>query len=541
MNLCKLLVLALSLAIGGAVRAQDVAPKPTEAARRGLEFRIVAPPGKTRWMVGETIALRLSFANRGAQTLYLNQFYRDPPTLVPLAQFAVEPQLGTRDPLAGLPAPMVLAIAGYVPPPVLLGEKPAENPFDLNQYLRFEAPGTYIVRATTTRVFAWSGTKKPSATLFLPSPNAAPAVSEPLTLEIVPADPQWQARQVEAWRALWATQEADDYSWRGRSAAGQPAGDLRYLDTRAAALAIIDRLGSTQAPRTASEEAYRWRMGLIGFSERDWLLGAMKEAMARPDYAVTGPFLETLAALQTLYHGVKVPGSMAQKAFDQNSARADLANWKQTLAALPAKAGRPRAMTLFTLIQAAWRERWAKEAPAIQARLPRLIAQVPNVFADLPPQTQEYLLYDQFNADAWPRIKSPRLAPVLARLWAQTRLEPNNSYHAFPNAILHRFYEVAPDAGRAAILSEMAAANPRASFAALSLLPDKTLPALEELWWKHLHQNGAAQDIAALLIGRYASPTLKARVQSEFARRTRDKMLSTDISTGLRRYLARVK
>ena len=320
-----------------------------------------------------------------------------------------------------------------------------------------------------------------------------------------------------------------------------PAGDLRYFDTRAAALAIIERLGQDEYWNGSGSEAYFWESGLLGFSDRAWLIGAMKAAMARPDYAVTGGLLYNLAQLQALYHFAPVGGRVPQQEFKAGVARAARQNWNLTYAALGDKRGIARAQSLDALLFTVWLgNSELDKAPEIRGAFAEIGGAVADVFADLPPQAQQVLLDDRFNAKTWARIKNPRLAPALAQLWEQTPPASNSGYRPFADMILHRFYELAPVAGRAAILRDMAQPKPRATFAALALLPDVTLPALQEIWWTHLNQNGADQDTAALLIGRYADATMKSRVQTEFHSRQRSQMLSSDTDKGLRQYLRRV-
>ncbi len=545
-----LLLCGALLALRGAARAQSApaiaAPEPPPnmslETPPGLEFKLSSPVGKTSFRIGETIELQLSFSNKGESKFYLDQFYREPLTLKPLALFEVEPKTGTRDPLGGVPAPTSLAIMGNIPAPLLLSAQPTVNRFALNQYVRFEAPGTYTIRAKTARVFASDDAgKPPRGSVFVASPNAKFIVSQPLTIEITPADAAWQAEQIAAWRALWGAQKRADYGWTTPPGTAMPAGDLRFFDTRAAALAMIERLGQDDYARSSGSEAYFWRSGLLGFSDRLWLIGAMKAAIERPDYAVTQGFLGTLAELQSLYHLAPVNGRAPRPAFGAGVERATAQNWDLAYRALAAKSGRARLVSLYALMETAWNGDTAlAQTPAVRAGLPRLQAQVPQVFADLPPIAQQYLLDDRFNADAWARVKSPRFAPVLKRAWDELP-PPNGSYYRpFADAVLHRFYETDPINGRAAIAREMAAANPRATFAALAQLPDKTLPALQEIWWRHLNQNGADQDTAALLIGRYADETLRARVKKEFDQRLSGKLLSSDVAKGLRQYLGRV-
>lgn len=539
---------AAALCVAAIAVPTEAAPVASESAAlvsantAGLEFTLKLPAGKTSFMQGETIPLSLSFVNNGPQKLYLREFYQPPPSFLPFASFVVEPKEGTSNPLGDLPVPTFISIAGAIPLPVRLAAIPTQEPFLLNEYVRFDLPGTYTIRAVTSRVFARpEGTAPPLSSIF-PAGKAIISTSEPISLRIVPADPKWQAEQVQAWRAFWAKQKADFVRLGGRTALDtvRPANDLRFLNTRAAAQAIIDRLGQDEFPRSSNSEAYFWQAGLVGFSDRPWLIEAMKSAMKRPDYPVTQGFLDNLATLKTLQAAAMGIKQQPANFFAQSSLAADEEGWNLALASLDPKKGRARAMTVHSLLESAWYSPLQK-VPEVQKRLPLLVAQVPDIFDDLPPTAQQNLLDIYGHPGAWPRIKSPRMAAPLRQLWNAMPITRNDSYHYFPNAILSHLYEVDPAAGRALILKEMAAPTPRVSFEVLSLLPDKRLPQLQKLWLAHLSENGADQDTAAMLIDRYANDDIKPQVQKEFADRQRNHMFSVSTQQGLERYLSRVK
>lgn len=520
-----------ALAVRGSAAPATSTLAPALANPVGLEFTLKLPPGKTSFMQGETIPVTLAFSNTGPQRLWLSQFYG-------LKSFEVEPKEGVTNLWGDVPRSPVININGFVPPPIRLSEKPTEERCSVNEYLRFDRPGTYTIRATTSSVFVLpEGAAPPQISLF-PSDKPFISTSKPISIQIVPADPQWQAEQVEVWRAFWAQQkpDADGYGWASPQGVLPPANDLRFLNTRAAAQAMIDRLGQDIAPRSSGSEAYFWRLGLTGFSDRAWLIEAMKSAMARPDYAITQGFLDNLDALQ----GLQSDAPQKPAAFSSQPSDAQLAHWNLAFAALGPKKGRARAMTVHSLLESAWGSNLNK-VPGVQQQLPGLVQMVPDVFNDLPRLPQQYLLAIYGHSDEWTRIKSPRMAAPLRRLWDATRDEPNDGGRYFPNAILHRLYEVDPETGRALILKEMAAPHPRVSFEVLALLPDKRLPLLQNLWLAHLNQDGEDQDVAAQLIGRYATEAIKAQVKAEYVQLQRNKMLSSSMNQGLSRYLARVK
>jgi len=541
MKLLKPVATLALLCLVQSAHSQTLSPPSVPIVPEGLRFELRLPDGKTQFQMGETIPVRLLFSNVGKQTLALNTFAESPPSMATFAAFSVEPPNGAVNPLGDLPKVTGFAYEGPGPErPKLLTEKPQEVALVLNEYLRFDHAGTYIVRATTNKVFAVpEGKPLPRQGFFFGGGSAV--TSLPMTLQIVPADPKWQAEQVEAWRSLWAKQTLDKsgYGWRTPEGVSTPTNDLRFLNTRAAALAMIDRMGQDVAPRSSGSEAYYWRSGLVGFSDRSWLIGAMKDAMKRPDYAITQGFLDNLATLEELQRG----GKYIKQAFLDVSpfaAQLEETNWNLAYAALPAKKGAVRALTLHTLLETAWLSSWSK-SPQVKARLPQLVTQVPDFFGDLPLLPQQYLLGIYGNSDEWNRIKSPRMVAPLRHLWAGLPVQPSVYYRYLPNAVARRLYELDPQGTRILLLKEMALPYPRVSFEALSLVNDRRLPQLQNLWLANLNTNGADQDTAAQLIGRYATKALQPQIQKEYAQRKREDKFSTPIDKALRRFLARAE
>ncbi|BCM89446.1 hypothetical protein IAD21_01292 [Abditibacteriota bacterium] len=504
----------------------------------GLGFELRLPEGKTRFQQGETIPIRLIFSNRGPQTLCLDTFYYSPPSMAVFATFAVSPQDGATTPFGDLPPETAFSYNGPGPArPRILSDKPTEVTLVLNEYVRFDRPGTFQIRATTNHVFAVAkGQPAPSEGSFFGRGESVS--SSPLSIEIVPADPKWQQDQVKAWHTFWAKQKPGSMEWDTPPGVQRPANDLRFLNTRPAAQAIIERLGQDEFPRSSGSESYFWRSGLIGVSDRFWLIGAMKEAMRRPNYPVTQGFLDNLATLQALYHVARPKKETPNGKFWKATEKASLANWQGAFAALTSKQGRARAMTIHSLLESGWESRFEK-APEIKARLDRLVEMVPAVFKELPPLPQQYLLDDSDSNNEWKRVKNPRFVGPLVREW---KTVPHSEGWEMERGdlILRHIYELDSKVGRALILQEMGSSQPRASFEVLSLLNDRYLPQLQNIWWTHLNSNEADQDMAALLIGRYATPALKTKVQKEYAQRKRDNLLSFDVNRGLRRYLAKV-
>ncbi|RYX81815.1 hypothetical protein EON83_22410 [bacterium] len=506
------------------------APIPVDPA--GLDFELHT--AKTTFQKGETIRVNLLFSNHGTQTLCLNTFHFPPPNWAVFGSFEASPKEETSNPLGDLPPEKSFNYSGPGPArPQLLTENPFGVTLALNAYIRFNNPGEYKIRATTNRVFAIpDGQPLPEQGSFFGGTQTV--TSKPLSIEIVPATPEWQQQQVAAWQTYWSKQKPGDMEWITPVGVQRPQNDIRFLNTYAAVEALIERLGQDEFPRSSGSEAYYWRPGLIGFPNRLWLIAAMKDAIKRPDYPVTQGLLDNLATLQALYHVSHTGKETPTNQFWQVNENSDAANWQLTLASLPQKKGRARAMTVHSLLESVWFSNLSK-APQPKQQLPRLVALVPDIFNDLPNLPQQYLL----DKDNWKQVKSPRFVEPLLQEW---KTVPHAQGWAMErgNLILRRLYELNPTITRPLILREMAAPQPRVSFEVLALLDDKVLPQLQNLWWTHLNSNGPDHDIAALLIGRYATTALKGKVQKEYAERKRNGMLSFDVNRGLRNYLVRI-
>ena len=539
----KALFLACLLAGGNIARADDFeAAQAAKVAQNpaGVRCELRFTDGKTRFQQGETIRVTLAFSSETPGLYKLNVFFQAPPTLLPLGHFEVAPREGVVAPWAELPAPTFISVAGYVPDPVRLTEKPTEITVDLNEYLRFERPGTYRVAVTTNRVFV-AGLKKQTSPILLLGGQSVTSNSVPL--EIVPTDRQWAHAQVEAQRALWKQPRRWD-RW-DEDVSNAPS--FRYLPTLEAMDAIIERLGAGERPRSSEDETYYWRISLLGFPDRAALIGAMHRAIARPDYPVSQGLLETLTLLRALEIQKKPRTELttAQRAaLDTKPGIIDWpldalqkqflpAEWQRAKIALVSKTGRARAMTLHSLLELAWQNpALAREVGT--APIQNLQTQVPSIFGDLPELPQQYLL----DKSEWPRIKSPAMKAPLIALWKS--LPPRDGYYAyFADAVLARLLEVAPREGRALAIREMAELRPRPTVQALLKVPGPALPQLDAIWLKHLQSDGSAPENSALLIGRFGSPAIESEVQRIYSERLRQKTLTPDVKLGLQTYLKR--
>lgn len=504
----------------------------------GVKCELRFQDGRTKFQIGETIRATLSFSSE-TPGFRFNPFFQPPPSLLNLGDFQVSPSEGVVDPWAELPKPNFISIMGHVPKTVALSANPTEITVDLNQYLRFERPGTYRVSVQTERVYDDVPANRHEMVFPARGYNVTSNIA---TLEIIATDPEWARAQVEAQRAIWKQPRRHYDEIRD-------APSFRYLQTRKAMDAIIEHLGEGERPGSSEDETYYYRLSLVGFLDRPYLIGAMERAIARPDYAVTQGLLETLTLLRALELKKRDPSALSDtekaalnaqwdpfQSYSENPIYATQerilpADWNRAADALSAKTGRARAMTIHSLLELAWGNPLLEKS----GRTRKLQAQVPAIYANLPAYPQEYLL----DKREWPRIKSPAMRAPLVAVW--NSLPPReNDYPYFADAVLTRLLELAPTQGRALALREMAAPRPRVSTKMLLQLPGGDLPQFDKIWLKALTTNGNGQENAALLIGRFASPAIETSVRRVYQERRREKMLSSDVSQGLQTYLKRV-
>ncbi len=352
----KALLLAGLLSLPTLARADDFTAKNDAAVARnpaGVRCELRFSDGKSRFQMGETIRVTLTFSSDSIKQYRLDTYLQGPNSWHKLGNFKASPGDDVANPLADLPTPSYSSIAGYVPKPTLLSTRPTEITVDLNQYLRFDRPGIYQIYCDTSRVFDDTPSNREfGARIF----GGYGVTSNVVPLEILPADLDWAHEQVEEQRKIWRAERLFRSSPR-------PNNDLSYLGTQEAALAIIERLGVT----TDTDEAiYRWNYALVGFRDRSWLIETMKRTIERPDYGVTTGFVNTLSlltALEAKKLGAPVPQTALPSQYFGNlgspieiELRKRQTAQRRTLyelvgAALPLKLGRAKQQTKTTLIQ----------------------------------------------------------------------------------------------------------------------------------------------------------------------------------------------
>jgi hypothetical protein len=437
----------------------------TSVAAQSISLRIEFAPDQSQFRMGEEIGLKLAFETmRGADdptsdqpgwTIMLNGhdrsvlgFRRD--------RFVVTPEAGVRDPWSyRLHEGMAYSGSGGS----RLTDKPLVLNIDLNQWIRFERPGHYTVRAL---VHATG-----------PQRQDVEIESNQIAIDIVAADPQWQEEELTRDVAILnsSLSKIDGDSFEARMSAARR---LTYLDTPAAVREMAHWLGAGDM-----QTAQILHDGLRSSGHGPEAITALRELLRSPTEPVTPLFLQTIA---TLDKAIQEP----------QSALAAVVGQKQGVA---------QAISIKTLLDGVP----AENVPTT------LRSEIAGLFPLLPRSQQAELLDHE-----WKKIDSPEMAPVLRQIYeaAPESRYPENSIFA---SAVERLYELDANRTRALLLEEMKRPEPRLPYHTLAMLPDAALPELDATLLDHLRHNGGRP--AEELIARYAGNSILGPVREFYAKR----------------------
>src|ERR1700677_4079269 len=175
-----LLVGAVSAGLPGLCAAQKGGPV--------LAVRTVG--GQTTFRIGERIPLELSFAATETKRYEMTNAGYDRSGRMGYESFSVNPSSGWADPLEKYFANgefMGGGLFNIVP----LEPKPVLILLNLNEWMRFDEPGTYRVTVSSSRV-----NDSTKGELFRGN-GGVPLTSNTLELQIVAATPEWQAQRLK--------------------------------------------------------------------------------------------------------------------------------------------------------------------------------------------------------------------------------------------------------------------------------------------------------------------------------------------------------
>jgi hypothetical protein len=470
-------------------RWKELAAKQPE----GVKFLIAA--SKREFYLGEAIRLKLSFTSSEATGFQFDtRMYDRVGRMNYIEQFVVDPASNCEDPLQGLQGG-VGGMGGLSGGPVPLSAKPFVLERLLNEWVRCRMPGEYRVYVVSRRISRkeagqpWGG-------------KAIELVSNVLRLSLRSAPGAWVRQQIDAAKKTLDTPETPGD--QARNARQEALRTLRFLDSPEAAEELVRRLPSGQ-----DVDSFLAYQGVLGSPSRRQLLPLMERGLVDAGQPVWERYLTTLAHLAELVGsgGPMLPypaDAGAQKQWQSESQRRIAVQEQKRneyasrlVSALPGKQPPARAISLNTLLELGLRG--PAEPPWFASVATSLVAD----FRNLPVMTQSMLLEYR-----WSALKGPAMLPVLRELVANP---PSPHYQpSIQETALRRLYQLAPDEGRRIILDEIRQPARHLPLPALAMLPDATLPDLDEVLAERMDQ---------LLILRYATGRVAKRVEERYLAR----------------------
>lgn len=459
-----------------------------EASAQQADVSFTISAAKSDFYLGEPIPLQLSFTStQPGGYRALTRMQDRVGRLNGVEEFLVDPAALTEDPLRGLPGE-TMAMGGLSGGDVTLSGKPFTFEKLLNDWARFRKPGTYRIAILSRRVTQIAG------------PVPLELTSNALTLNITPAPAAWvKDRIAEAVGILDAPADPSDETRQRRLRASQM---LRGLESPEAAVELARHLG----PGT-DVDSWSLHLGVLGSPYRKQLLPLLEARLVAPDQPVWDRYLDTLARLSELVSFGPMspfPPDPAQQGVwrDELGRREAFRNVKRKeyiarlTSSLLAKKPEARVVSIETL--------GLKANPATTALL---IADFPQ----LPARMQLELL-----AGRWEMIRSPALLPALREIYAHQR-EPGRD-PALADFAVRRIYDLAPEEGRQIILAQLAQPYQWLSLETLELLPDRSLPELND---KLVARLEAGQFVDTLIL-RYATGDIVERVEKAYLKRNQE-------------------
>ncbi|MDP9170206.1 MAG: hypothetical protein M3N54_06295 [Acidobacteriota bacterium] len=484
----------------GQLFAQDAFPDRWQAlhSAQPTAVSLVISAVKSDYYVGEPIPLQLSFTSTQANAYRAETRLQDRVgRLNGTEEFLVDPAAFTEDPLRGLPGETG-GMGGLSGGDITLSGTPYTFEKLLNEWVRFREPGTYRIAILSRRV-------APVA-----DPRRVELVSNVITLNIAPAPAAWvKDRIAEADKVLDGPADPNEETRQRRLRAGET---LRYLDSADAAVELARHLG----PGT-DVDSWALNLGVLGSPYRKQLLPLLEARLVASDQPVWGRYLDTLAQLAELasFGGPMRPfpadaplqgawrvESGQREAFRQGKRKEYVA---RLIASLPAKQPEARAVSSNTLIESASRN--GGDASLLLSMAGLLIADFPN----LPERMQINLLESR-----WDIMRSPAMLPALREIYERTQ-EPRPS-PALTNLAVRRIFDLAPDEGRKIILSQIVEPGSRLMLATLQLLPDRSLPELND---KLVSRLEAGQFVDPLIL-RFATGDVVGPVEKAYLKRNQE-------------------
>lgn len=479
------------LALATTALAQLPEETPTPPIDPKIDFKVSVVGKRNEFRIGEIIPIKLSFSSRLKHRYEVNQASYDRSGRMDYERFRVTPAEGAVDPMAEYFA-NGLFMGGGLTNYEFLKRKAWTINLDLNEWVRFTKPGEYKLTVTSTRVEVVDSSKP-----YGKAPVAA--ASNEVTLKILPRDPQWEKRAFDEAVATLNNPSAAKEDRLGRSPALRALEILRFLGTEDAIRELANQLRS-EDPRRGDFVCY---ISLVTSPHRVVALEALKERLAEPDRPVDDSIIDALVRLER--------GNSSDEAISKISEQKVL---EELARVLPAKRGPAAPISLYSLLNHFWVRSTKDLLP--KETVDRLVEQLIPFFARLTKRQQASLL-----SDRWDYIKTAELLPLLKQYshqdFSNVRAAEYGDAIKISGLALRRWFELDPISARPAIIKEISQPKPRFDVGELGILPDQTLPEVEQLLIDHLRGNRDFQSASKLasLIARYATRAILPQVLQE--------------------------
>jgi hypothetical protein len=465
------------------------------AAQQPAVLRIDTVNHQITFHIGERIPLALSFTGPNDKSYGINMAGYDRSGRLNIDHFAVTPVTGTSDPLAAY-----FSSGGFMGGGITgfdrLSSKPIVITANLNEWHRFDQPGTYKLTVISNRV---GHSNSPHAEFFANPPT--PLTSNTLELKIIPATPEWQRSTLDRILSDLATprRSSDPESLLHRNAAA----DLRYLATSDALAALASNLRDDR--RDLGNDSY---FGLIGSPPalRDSTIASMRHLLEDPDFPVSTNFLNALAYLQL----GDAPTPTTSEAFTTRFALEQSylkAAGQLALASLPNKQGQARALTAQTLASLPPEE--------LSPTSPQISAILGSSFTQLPIDKQTDALLNN-----WDTLRSADMLPELQSLVRQAvPLTPD--IRRLKSIALERWYDLDPEGAKNEALQQIGSAKPAFNSEDVKFVTTPSLPQFESVWANALtaHDPGVDPAIPGSLLVRFGTGAASAQIAGFLAQK----------------------
>lgn len=471
-----------------------------------VRFELRVGGTKTVFRQGERIPIEMTFSSTSPDTYTVSTRTYDRSGRLNVDQFQISPSTGYADPLADYFGALSVHIGGGLGGISVLKEEPVVVPLELNEWFRFDIPGTYRLRVIASRV-----SQIPHAEKEDERPVPIRATSNEVTLQIVAADPAWQAQVLQESLSIVDRSVAENQYDPQKAVACRT---IRFLGTSAAAREMVRRF--------AHEDGcgFEWIMGLFGSPNREIVFTEMQEHFTSPWQPITPSFVLYLSRFAFLRDHPELPPPWPENDPEKHNAVRELYQKRaQGLQAeydkyaerlwklLPGKRDPARLATIHTLFEISANQQ-AGALPGIRSQLAAMMA---PALASLDPSVLEGVL-----GYRWKHFAPLGLLPALRQIYEHPPgNDPRGSLRGW--AAL-RILQTSPAEGRTLLLAEMKRLEPRLKIGLLSALSDETLEEFEEGMASHLEEArerglSEAYVVHCGLVERYATLRVLDRVK----------------------------